>query len=257
MQQNGSLAILLINESINSSQTVQVTVPNLNLSSTGAIYQFGTNNWTSTNEVPATGPSSNGISGLGSTFNVTLPAYTMDVLVIPTLSNTPPVLAAISNFTVNVGQTVAFTASATDSNVPPPPLLTFSLFSGPTNATLNTNSGAFSFRPLISQANTTNPITLEVSDNEDPPSSATQNFTVTVNPLTLPRMSSSGWSNGQFALQVSGQSGPDYEIQTSTNLAQWSMVFATNSPAMPFVWQAGAPTNAARFYRVVVGPPLP
>ena len=35
------------------------------------------------------------------------------------------------------------------------------------------------------------------------------------------------------------------------------MVFATNSPAMPFIWQAVAATNAADFYRVVDGPPLP
>ena len=157
-QQDGNLGILLINESINSSQTVQVAVSNVNLNTTGTLYQFGTNNWTSTNEVPATGPGSNSISSLGSTFSVTLPAYTMDVLVIPIVSNTPPALAAISNYTVNVGQTVAFTASATDSNQPPPKL-TFSLLSAPTNATLNTNSGAFSFRPLVSQANTTNPIT--------------------------------------------------------------------------------------------------
>ena len=141
-RQDGNLGILLINESINSSQTVNVTVTNANLNTTGTIYQFGTNNWTiSTNEVPATGPGSNSISGVGSTFSVTLPAYTMDVLVIPVLGNTPPVLAAISNYTVNVGQTVAFTASATDSNQPPP-TLTFSLLSAPTNATLDPNSGA-------------------------------------------------------------------------------------------------------------------
>jgi len=255
-RQDGNLGILLINESINSSQTVRVAVSNVNLNTTGTIYQFGTGNWTSTNEVPATGPGSNSISSVGSTFSITLPAYTMDVLVIPVLSNTPPVLAAISNYTVNVGQTVAFTASATDSNQPPP-TLTFSLLSAPTNATLNANSGAFSFRPLVSQANTTNPISLEVTDSENPPLSATKSFTITVNPLTLPQVSSDGWSNGQFVLQVSGQSGPDYGIQTSTNLTQWSMVFTTNSPAMPFIWQNVAATNAAGFYRVVVGPPLP
>src|ERR1022692_434251 len=35
-------------------------------------------------------------------------------------SNTPPTLAPIANQTVNVGQTVAFTASATDTDQPPP-----------------------------------------------------------------------------------------------------------------------------------------
>ena len=258
-RQDGNLGILLINESMNISQLVNLTISNANLNATGTVYQFGTNNWSGTDytsEVPSSGPGSNSISSVGNTFSATLPAYTMDVLVIPVLSNTPPVLAAISNYTVNVGQTVAFTASATDSNQPPP-TLTFSLLSAPTNATLNTNSGAFSFRPLVSQANTTNRISLEVTDSENPPLSATESFTVTVNPLTLPQVSSVGWSNGQFVLQVGGQNGPDYGIQTSTNLTQWSMVFTTNSPAMPFIWQNVAATNAAGFYRIVVGPPLP
>ena len=87
--------------------------------------------------------------------------------------------------------------------------------------------------------------------------SATQSFSVVVNPLSAPALPSVSFSNGQFGFQVSGQAGPDYAIQTSTNLTQWSAVFTTNSPAMPFSWQDIAATNAAGFYRVVVGPPLP
>ncbi|HKW31294.1 MAG TPA: hypothetical protein VJT54_18365 [Verrucomicrobiae bacterium] len=257
VRQDGNLGILLINESMDSSQTVNVTVTNANLNTTGTIYRFGTNNWTSFNEVPATGPGSNSISGVGSTFSVTLPAYTMDVLVIPVLGNTPPVLAAISNYTVNAGQTVAFTASATDTNQPPP-TLTFSLLSAPTNATLDPNSGAFSFRPLVSQANSINPISLKVTDSGTPPLSATQSFTVTVNPLTQPQFSSAGWSNEQFVLQVSGQAGPDYAVLGSTNLIDWSVLFETNSPPMPFVWgETNAATLPVQFYRIQAGPPLP
>jgi hypothetical protein len=123
--------------------------------------------------------------------------------VILVLGNTPPVLAAISNYTVNVGQTVAFTASATDTNQPPP-TLTFSLMTAPTNATLNAATGAFSWRPLVSQANTANPITLEVTASGTPGLSATQSFMVTVNPLAAPSVSPVAWNNGQFTLQVSG-----------------------------------------------------
>jgi hypothetical protein len=256
VRQDGNLGILLINESVKSSQTVNLTVSNVNLNTTGAIYQFGTNNWTSTNEVPATGPHSNSISGVGNTFSVTLPAYTMDVLVIPVLSNTPPVLAPISNYQVNVGQTVTFTASATDTNQPPP-TLAFSLLSAPASATVNTATGAFSWQPLVTQANTTNPISLEVTAGGAPGLNATQSFSVMVNPLTRPSLASVSFSNGLFTLQISGQAGPDYEIQTSTNLAQWNAVFTTNSPAMPFTWQDLTASSATRFYRVVVGPPLP
>ena len=104
----------------------------------------GTNTFTMTSTVyVGLALTSHNASILGTaTFdNVTVPGWS---------TPTPPVLAAISNYTVNVGQTVAFTASATDSNQPPP-TLTFSLLSGPTNASVNASSGAFSFRPLVSQ----------------------------------------------------------------------------------------------------------
>jgi len=180
--------------------------------------------------------------------------------VIPTLTNTPPVLAAITNRTVNVGQTVALTASATDTNQPPQ-TLTFSLFSAPTNDTLtqiNNTNATFNWRPLVTQANTTNVFTVKVADSGTPSLSATQSFTVTVNPLTPPSVSSAAWRNGQFNLQVSGQAGPDYAVQVSTNLVDWSTLWITNSPPMPFQW---ADTNAGalpmQFYRIKVGPPLP
>ncbi len=169
---------------------------------------------------------------------------------------TPPTLAPIANQTVNVGQTVAFTASATDSSQPQR-TLTFALLAGATNATLNTNSGAFSFRPLVTQANSTNSFTLKVADNGTPSLSATQNFSVVVNPLSTPGISNISFSDGQFSFHVSGQSGPDYAIETSTNLTQWTSVFLTNSPALPFNWTNAAASSPVRFYRIKLGPPLP
>ena len=170
--------------------------------------------------------------------------------------NTSPTLATISNQTVNVGQTVAFTASATDTNQPPQ-TLTFALLAGATNATLNTNSGAFSFRPLVTQANSTNNFTLKVSDDGSPSLSVTQSFIVTVNPLTQPGLGSISLAGGHFSFNVSGQSGPDYAIETSTNLTQWTSAFITNSPALPFNWTDAATNLPQRFYRIKLGPPLP
>lgn len=171
-------------------------------------------------------------------------------------SNTPPVLAAITNRTVNVGQTVAFTASATDTNQPPQ-TLTFALLAGATNATLNTNSGAFSFRPLVTQANSTNNFTLKVSDNGTPSLSATQSFVVVVNSLAAPSVSNVSIAGGQFSFSINGQAGPDYAVETSTNLTQWSAVFITNSPALPFIWTETNSATTMQFYRIKLGPPLP
>jgi endoglucanase len=171
-------------------------------------------------------------------------------------TNTPPMLVAISNQTVNVGQTVAFTASASDTNQPQQ-TLTFALLSGATNATLNTNSGAFSFRPLVTQADSTNGFTLKVSDNGSPSLSATQSFAVMVNPLSGPGISNVSAAGGQFSFSINGQSGPDYAIETSTNLVEWASVFITNSPALPFNWTDEVTNSPQRFYRIKLGPPLP
>jgi len=180
-----------------------------------------------------------------------------NLLIPPAPTNTPPVLASIGNQTVNVGQTVAFTASATDTDSPPQ-TLTFTLLAGTANATLNTNSGAFSWRPPVTQGNTTNAFTLKVADNGSPSLSATQSFTVTVNPLAQPGLSSIGLSNGLIGFQVSGDIGPDYAVQGSTNLADWITLFVTNSPAMPFLWtDTNTATLPAQFYRIKAGSPLP
>ena len=173
-----------------------------------------------------------------------------------TPANTPPILAPISNQSVNVGQIVAFTASATDPDQPPQ-TLSFTLLAGATNATLNTSSGAFSFRPLVMQANSTNNFSLKVSDNGTPSLSSTQSFSVAVNPLSAPGLSNVAVGGGRLSFSISGQSGPDYAVETSTNLRQWSAVFATNSPTLPFLWTDTNSIVPQRFYRVKLGPPLP
>jgi len=175
-------------------------------------------------------------------------------------ANLAPVLGLIPDQTKNVGETSSVTASAADS-VSPPPVLTFSLLNAPASATLvknNTNSAVFNWRPSVSDANTTNLITLKVADNAVPSLSTTRSFDVVVNPLTLPYLSPPAWSNGSFNLSVTGQTGPDYEVQGSTNLINWTNLWITNSPPMPFSWMdTDAGAYPARFYRLVVGPPLP
>jgi hypothetical protein len=255
LQKSGQVGLMLLNENRTTPQTVNVTITNASLSSTGTQYQLGTNNFTGTHETPTSPPSTNTVSNLGNSFSVTMPPYTMMVYTIPIL-NTAPVLAAIGNQTVNVGQIIAFTANATDTDLPPQ-TLTFNLLSAPTNATLSA-SGNFLWRPDIAQSGTTNFISLEVTDNGTPALSATQNFAVMVAPLASPSVSPATWGNGRFTLQVNGEAGPDYAVQGSTNLIDWSMRFVTNSPAMPFQW---VDTNPAalpvQFYRIKAGPPLP
>ena len=256
-RQDGKTGVMLINLDplIPVAATVNISGPAL--AGAGIRYQFGQTNFIGTNSYPSYAISSNSVSGLGNTFTITVPAYTIvNLLIPPAQTNTPPLFAVISNRTVNVGQTVAFTASATDTDQPPQ-TLTFALLAGTTNATLNPSNGAFSFRPLVTQAKSTNGFMLKVSDNGTPGLSATQSFSVIVNPLSAPVISNFSTTGGQFSLNVGGQAGPDYAVETSTNLAQWSSVYITNSPVLPFNWKDTNFAAPQRFYRVKLGPPLP
>jgi hypothetical protein len=177
-------------------------------------------------------------------------------------ANTAPTLAAIPNQTVNVGQVATTIAQAADTNSPPS-VLTFSLLSAPANATLakiSSTNAAFDWRPQVPDADTTNLITLKVADNAVPGLSATQSFQVRVNPLTLPTLITPVWNSGSFGLSVTGQTGPDYAVQGTTNLSlsNWTTLWTTDSPPIPFSWlDTNAGAYPARFYRLLVGPPLP
>jgi carbonic anhydrase/acetyltransferase-like protein (isoleucine patch superfamily) len=169
-------------------------------------------------------------------------------------ANVAPTLAAISNRTIGAGQMLVVTNSASDPDQPWQ-TLAFSLPAAPSGMMIDANSGGISWRPTVAQANTTNSVTVKVADNGTPSLSATQNFSVVVAPLNRPMLNTVSFAANQIALQISGDSGPDYTIQCSTNLFDWSPLFFTNAPALPFFW---TDTNSgawpARFYRVLLGP---
>ncbi|MGZ8181627.1 MAG: putative Ig domain-containing protein [Methylobacter sp.] len=95
----------------------------------------------------------------------------------PLLQNTAPVLAHIGNKTVNVGNLLRFTASATDTDVPAN-TLTFSLADKPAGAVINAASGVFSWTP---DATGSYSFTVKVCDNAIIPLCDQETITVTVN----------------------------------------------------------------------------
>lgn len=105
------------------------------------------------------------------------------VRVIVVKSNTPPVLAALGNVTINEGDSLTITNTATDSDCPPN-AVTFSLGAGaPAGAVIDPAGGIFTWIPAPWQAPSTNRITVVATDNGVPPLSATQSFTVIVKRL--------------------------------------------------------------------------
>lgn len=168
--------------------------------------------------------------------------------------NSAPTLGTLSNWNVNPGVVISFTATATDSDQPTNTFV-FTLVSPPAGATVNGSSGQFTWRPTTAQANTTNTLQLRITDNGTPPLNDTRPFTVIVNPLAPVILTPLGYTNGQFALRVNGTAGPDYILSASTNLTQWTDVQTNLSPALPFQFShTNASTIPARFYRARLSP---
>jgi hypothetical protein len=165
-----------------------------------------------------------------------------------------PVVAPIPNYTVNPGQTVAFTATASGDRSTN--TYTFSLGAAPARAGINLNTGAFSWRPPLAAAGTSNYVQVTVTDNRVPPLTNTVSFAIFVNPLGTTVLRPLGFTtNGLFRLGVTGPTGPDYVLLASTNLTQWLTLSTNLSPATPFLLTD--PTSSAfpyRFYRLLLGP---
>ena len=164
-----------------------------------------------------------------------------------------PTLAPIGNYTVNPGQVVTFTATATDNDSTR--TLTFGLPSPPGGANIDPASGLFSWRPGAATANTTNMVQVNVTDNSTPALSDTKSFTFVVNPLAPVILTPLGYTNGRFTVQVSGTTGPDYIILASGNLKNWTGTTTNLSPALPFQFtDTNNPPFTNRFYRVQLSP---
>jgi hypothetical protein len=174
------------------------------------------------------------------------------------VTNTAPVFTAPiagTNFVISAGINLAVSCVATDADTPAQ-TLAYALLAGPTNAMLNASNGNFLWRPLVAQANSTNPVQVVVTDNGSPSLSATNRFTISVNPLTFPTLASVSIVGGQFQGVVYGPAGPDYAVQVSTNLAggAWTTFLISNSAALPFAFTDTNAYQAHQFYRILIGP---
>jgi hypothetical protein len=187
------------------------------------------------------------------TFTYTLPE--MSVVTFVGQGNTPPTIGAIANQTVNAGMNLLITNTASDSDLPAQ-ALTFGAASPlPAGASINSSTGVFSWRPLVSQANTTNVIQIKVTDNGLPNLSATNQFNVVVNPILMPTVSSITPNGGEIDLVVNGPSGPDYTLLSSTDLVNWQTDLTVLSPTPPVTLpDTNYPNGPVRFYRVELGP---
>jgi Putative Ig domain len=187
-----------------------------------------------------------------SSFTCDVPA--MSVVTFVGQGNTPPTIGAVPDQTANAGATLLVTNTASDLDLPAQTLTFSPANTFPANATLNSASGIFSWRPLVSQANTTNVIQIQATDNGSPNLSATNSFNVVVNAMANPVISGINLFQGQVSLTFNGPQGPDYTLWTSTNLMDWQTLFITNSPPIPFTVTDTNSADPARFYKFQIGP---
>jgi len=135
------------------------------------------------------------------------------------IPNRAPVLAAITERTLVLGQTLSSVATATDPDQPPQNL-SFTLAAGaPSGAALNLSSGQFTWIP--SSAPSTNQITVIVTDDGTPSLSNERIFTGWVYPPSgvAAEMSSgqiqSSWSQGTLQ-HADAVEGPYVDVSTAS-----------------------------------------
>ncbi len=187
--------------------------------------------------------------------NATALSVTNSFQIIVIEGNTPPVLATIPDTYVILGQTLSFTASATD-NDQPPQTLTYTLDAGaPANAAINPATGAFSWTPTIAQVLSTNQITIRVTDDGTPPSSSPRSFTATV--LNPPTVTATSLVGDTLTLSWPGVPGKMYRVQYKNDLAAgtWTTLGSDLLGAgSPLSIEVDVTATPKRFYQIVVLP---
>ncbi|HAO79836.1 MAG TPA: hypothetical protein DCQ92_12850, partial [Verrucomicrobia subdivision 3 bacterium] len=188
-------------------------------------------------------------------------------------SNTPPVLPVQATRTVNPLAALVVTNTATDVDAPPQ-TLTYTLSStviGTNVPVINTNTGVITWTPTLAQAGTSNTITTVVTDNGVPPMSATNTFSVIVNPL--PDIGSVTYTNGGYRLTWFAPTNDLFRVEFTDNLGSpsWQSfsnivaytgpVTATNGLFTFFDDGSQYPFIGLRFYRIILlglsGPATP
>jgi hypothetical protein len=175
---------------------------------------------------------------------------------VPLTTNHPPVLAPIADESLTAGQWLRLTNTATDPDQPGQ-TLTFALPVAPVGASIDPTSGLLTWRPGIAQTPSSNGLSVSVADNGVPSLSTTQNFSVFVTRPDEPTLSGPHVTNGQFSMLISGSSGPDYIVQTATNLANptWLGVATNPSAVMPWFFIDPKVSNLnQQFYRIMLAP---
>ena len=161
-------------------------------------------------------------------------------------SNAPPVLNPIGTKIIYLGQTLAFTATATDSDVPAQ-ALTFTLDPTPPAGATISPAGFFQWTP---SATGTNAITVRVTDGGVPAQSAAE--TITVEVLAAPSFGTTTQNGDTLEMTWGTRPGKQYAIDYKDDLSagSWTPLW-TNTAIGNSLSYTNATTNGMqRFFRI-------
>ena len=167
---------------------------------------------------PAQGPSTNSITIQATDNGTPVLSASQSITVTVYEVNIAPVLAGIGNKTINESSLLAFTASATDANLPAQ-TLTFSLDAGaPAGASIDPLTGLFTWTPTEAQGPGVYPTTVRVTDNGTPALSASETITITVNEVNtapvLPAIGNKTGPRGSLLTFIASATDADLPAQT-------------------------------------------
>jgi hypothetical protein len=168
--------------------------------------------------------------------------------------NLAPTLVPPANRTIHAGSTLSATATATDPDLPAN-ALTFTKVSGPGSLTVSL-TGLITWNTSDANANTTNMVTLRVTDDGTPNLSQTNSFVVTVH--SRPVFTLIERNGGSATTVWTAIPGTSYRLQYRTNIVDtaWADlvgdIVANGATATKTDSTLG--TNVTRFYRVFVLP---
>jgi hypothetical protein len=167
--------------------------------------------------------------------------------------NSPPTLSPIADQSVHYGSFLTVQVSASDTNLPKA-TLTFSLDSAPTNMTIDASTGLISWTPSVTQVGT-NTVTVRVTDYDpyainDQHLSSTTTFHVLVTGEAA-SLAIQPLAGGFMQVTITADVGVVYNIQFSTNLANWDTLLHFTLPSSPYPYvDTGSASAPRRFYRL-------
>ena len=165
--------------------------------------------------------------------------------------NQAPMLAGISDKTVNAGATLFLTNSATDVDLPAN-ALKFSLDpDAPTGAEISSNTGVFTWATSLVSSTTTNAITVRVSDDGTPTLSSAKTFNVIR--IAPPRIASAALKNNNLELNWQTFPGKTYRLETKSDLNEfnWTVLSDVVAGGSTLSFTNTLTGDQKQFYRVI------